>query len=77
MRLSNQCTESENRAMTDSGAPQQYRKKPIVMEAMQWDGTPLGADPIINWVLTGDHSATWTEAHEGYSGDDGSYPEPA
>jgi hypothetical protein len=31
-----------------------YRKKPVVIEAMQWDGTAAGAGPIINWVLSGD-----------------------
>lgn len=28
-----------------------YRKKPVIVEAMQWDGTPEGATPIIDWVL--------------------------
>jgi hypothetical protein len=32
-------------------APQRYRKRPVVIEAMQWDGTPEGATPIIDWVL--------------------------
>lgn len=29
----------------------EYTKQPITIEAMQWDGTPEGAGPIINWVL--------------------------
>jgi hypothetical protein len=33
--------------------PQRFRKKPVVIEAMQWDGTPEGATPIIDWVLRG------------------------
>lgn len=28
-----------------------YRKKPVVIEAMQWDGTAAGAGPVIDWVL--------------------------
>lgn len=30
-----------------------YRKKPVVIEAWQWDGTADGATPIITWVLDG------------------------
>ncbi|BDZ40801.1 hypothetical protein GCM10025865_01000 [Paraoerskovia sediminicola] len=38
--------------------PQKFRKKPVIIEAMQWDGTPEGATPIINWILeTGERSA--------------------
>ena len=33
-----------------------FRKKPVVIEAMQWDGTAKGAGPIIDWAL--DHGAT-------------------
>lgn len=29
----------------------QYRKLPVVIEAMCWDGTPEGATPIIDWHL--------------------------
>jgi len=40
-------------------APQQFRKRPVVIEAMQWDGTAIGATPIIDWVLTGDGTASY------------------
>jgi hypothetical protein len=30
--------------------PAKYRKKPVVIEAMRWDGTADGATPIINWI---------------------------
>lgn len=30
---------------------QRFRKKPVTVEAMHWDGTPEGATPIIDWVL--------------------------
>lgn len=28
-----------------------YRKMPVEVEAMQWDGTAAGAGPIIDWIL--------------------------
>jgi hypothetical protein len=28
-----------------------YRKRPVVIEAMQWDGTAEDAGPVINWIL--------------------------
>jgi hypothetical protein len=31
-----------------------YRKKPVVIEAMQWDGTAEGATGIIDWALSYD-----------------------
>lgn len=31
--------------------PMKYRKKPIEIEAIQWDGTAAGATPVINWIL--------------------------
>jgi len=34
-----------------------FRKKPVVVEARQWDGTAEGAGPIINWILSGDQGA--------------------
>lgn len=39
-----------------------YRKKPVEIEAMQWDGTAAGATPIINWVLAGDGTARYDDA---------------
>lgn len=29
----------------------QFRKKPVVIEAMQWDGTTAKATRVIDWVL--------------------------
>jgi len=41
-----------------------YRKKPVVIEAMQWDGKVESAHPIIQWVNGAVGStATWTEGH--------------
>lgn len=31
--------------------PTRWRKRPVEIEAMQWDGTAEGATPIIHWVL--------------------------
>lgn len=50
--------------------PQKFRKKPVEIEAMQWDGTASGATPIINWILSGRgtarfHSDVWTIQHCG------------
>lgn len=42
----------------------QYRKKPVVIEAMLWDGTATGAGPVINWILDWDGTATWRDRFE-------------
>ena len=38
---------------------QRWRQKPVVVEAVQWDGTPEGATPIINWILENDGTANY------------------
>lgn len=38
---------------------QRFRKKPVEIEAMQWDGTAAGATPIIDWVLDGNGTARY------------------
>jgi hypothetical protein len=38
-----------------------YRKKPVVIEAMQWDGTASGATPIIDWILSNGGTATFDD----------------
>ena len=30
--------------------PGRYRKKPVEIDAMQWDGTAEGSTPIIEWI---------------------------
>lgn len=42
--------------MTD---PRPYRKKPVVIHAMQWDGTATGATAIIRWLLAHDGTARY------------------
>lgn len=36
-----------------------YRKRPVVIEAIQWDGTPTAATPIIDWILAGGGTARY------------------
>lgn len=45
-----------------------YRKKPVVIEAFQWDGTAAGATPIINWILSGDGTARYHSPDPGHKG---------
>lgn len=39
---------------------QKYRKKPVEIDAMQWDGTADGATPIIDWIISSGETATYT-----------------
>lgn len=32
--------------------PQKYTRRPVTIEAMQWNGTAESATPIINWALS-------------------------
>lgn len=42
--------------------PTKYRKKPVVIQAMQWRGGPSEASDVIDWVLAeGETSARWHE----------------
>lgn len=36
-----------------------FRKKPVVINAMRWDGTAKGATPIIDWILSNDGTARY------------------
>jgi len=40
--------------------PTKYRKKPVVIEAMRWDGTAESATPIIDWALANDGTIRYT-----------------
>lgn len=31
-------------------APKKFRKKPVVIEATQWDGTRAGSEPVLAWM---------------------------
>lgn len=42
-----------------------YRKKPVVIEAVQWDGTAKGSTQIIDWILkNGERSARYDDQFE-------------
>ncbi len=45
--------------MTSNPSARDYRKKPVTIQAMQWDGTALGATPIIDWILANGGSASY------------------
>jgi uncharacterized protein YhfF len=51
-----------------------FRKKPVEIQAWQFEGGPENANPIIDWILTGDRGASWTEAHDGGEIDGQTYP---
>jgi hypothetical protein len=38
----------------------QYRKKPVVIEARQFDGTTRTGTPIIGWIIDNGGTARWT-----------------
>ena len=46
-----------------------YRKKPVVIEAQRWDGTAVGATPIIDWILDNYGTASYA-CNEECSGTD-------
>lgn len=55
--------------MTDQPTPRapepgRWRKKPVVIEARQWDGTASGATPLIDWMLAADTTARYHEPEE-------------
>ena len=37
-----------------------FRKRPVEIDAMQWDGTATGATRIIDWILGNGATATYT-----------------
>jgi len=39
----------------------QYRKKPVVIEAMLWEGGSIAASNIVGWIIDGGHAAEWLE----------------
>lgn len=50
-----------------------YRKRPVEVEAMCWDGTADGATPIIQWIHDGGGSCSYDCATEPCSGDEGGH----
>jgi hypothetical protein len=51
---------------------QSYRKLPVVIEAIKWDGGPGSASEVIDWILAGgSRSARWHEQEVAPTGPDG------
>lgn len=44
--------------------PKTYRKRPVTIEAAQWNGTAQGATPIIDWILTQGGTARYWSAED-------------
>ena len=40
---------------------QKYRKLPVEIEAIQWDGSAESATPVIDWILAEGGTATYHE----------------
>lgn len=40
--------------------PKQYRKKPVVIEAMQWDGKVVAHHPVVEWIDTEGGNVRWS-----------------
>lgn len=43
--------------------PQKYRKKPVVIEAMYYDGSEESRDAVVAWMNEGGEPATWYPRH--------------
>lgn len=50
-------------------APKRYRKKPVLIEAARWTGTPQSATEVINWALSHGGTVRYHESQDAY--DDG------
>lgn len=46
-------------------SPTKYRKLPVVIEAMEWDGSVLAAEDAVDWIRTGGHAAFCWDSSEG------------
>lgn len=45
-----------------------FRKRPVVIEAVKFDGGPESATPIIDWILMNGSTARWRDSAEAYQG---------
>lgn len=46
--------------------PRMFTTKPVIVEAVQWDGTPGEADAVIDWIYSyGKQTARFHEARPG------------
>lgn len=44
--------------------PKKFTKKPVEIDAWQFEGGASSATPIIDWVLAGNGNATWSETYD-------------
>lgn len=44
--------------------PQKYRKNPVEIQAVQWDGTAEGASPILDWIIDNGGYAKYFCSHD-------------
>jgi hypothetical protein len=54
-------TPRQLKGMTMAETPTRYRKKPVEIEAMKWDGTQRHADVITAWIKDNDGEAVYEE----------------
>lgn len=55
----------------------QYRKRPVVIEAIRFTGGAENATPIIDWILAGGGTARWHEPLDEWTSEDGTLGHPA
>ena len=61
----NEETPERNQEMSEI---KRYRKKPVVIEAVQWDGTSGGANTVIDWIEGNEGCARYRCAPDGCTG---------
>ena len=61
----NEETPERNQEMSEI---KRYRKKPVVIEAVQWDGTSGGANTVIDWISGNEGCARYRCAPGGCTG---------
>jgi len=53
-----------------------FTKKPVTIEARLFEGGAEQATPLVTWMLDGDVTASWHEAHDAWESEDGSQGYP-
>ncbi|MFN3005124.1 hypothetical protein [Mycolicibacterium wolinskyi] len=61
-------TGTANRLRAECSQPQKYRKKPVEIEAMQFDGTVESANRVLAWIGGDDAEARRAHRHEPRAG---------
>jgi hypothetical protein len=50
----------------EENSSHKYRKKPVVIEALRWDGSVENATLIINWILDGGGTARYDDREDAW-----------